>query len=192
MKPVAYNKTIESIYKEISNNETCACIYEDKLNTVANYVLRNDITNKALQKILYIIQGFSLAFDDKPIFYELPEAWVHGPVYRCLYNKFKSFGYCPIEVDVNNYNGNLLLNEIKLIDNVMKYFGCFTANKLEAISHNEMPWIKARGGLKEDENSTIEITLEDMKEYFVGVKNKYNLVNYSDIKEYAKVMVDQT
>lgn len=68
-----------------------------KCTDVAKYFLSlqgNDagdaISNMKLQKLLYYAQGFALALLDKPLFDEDFEAWAHGPVLRCIYNKYKN------------------------------------------------------------------------------------------------------
>lgn len=178
---VAYKKVrtaLDSILEssiDISNN---------KLISVTNYILKNEFSNKSLQKLLYFVQGFSLAFKEEPIFYEVPEAWIHGPVYRDIYNKYKDYGYEPIEKNLSN-NFILEFEDKILIDSVLKYFGCFTPNKLEAITHSELPWIKNRTGLSNDEPSYQKISLDDMRSYFKDIKIKYHMVNYNDIKSYA-------
>ena len=49
--------------------------------------------------LLYYIQGNYAAIYDKPLFDALCEAWVHGPVYRNVYNLFRDFKYNPIDDD---------------------------------------------------------------------------------------------
>lgn len=49
--------------------------------------------------LLYYIQGNYAAIYDKPLFDAPCEAWVHGPVYRNVYNLFRDFKYNPIDDD---------------------------------------------------------------------------------------------
>jgi hypothetical protein len=49
------------------------------------------ISHLKLQKLMYYAQGWGLVFLKAPLFDEEPEAWVNGPVYRSVYNKFKGF-----------------------------------------------------------------------------------------------------
>lgn len=49
-----------------------------------------------LQKLLYLAQGFSYAFNDKPLFDDDIEAWVHGPVVPIVYNEYKEYKYNPV------------------------------------------------------------------------------------------------
>ena len=56
-----------------------------------------DITPLALQKALYYIQGFYYAFIKEFLFEDDCEAWVHGPVYRDVYKKYKEYRFDPID-----------------------------------------------------------------------------------------------
>lgn len=185
MTPVAYKKVKSAL--DSLNEMSIDIDKKDKLYLVTDYILHYDyeFTNKAIQKLLYFIQGFSIAFNNEPIFNNLPEAWVHGPVYREIYNKYKHYGYNPIE-KTNILNPILEKQEEILIDNVIKYLGGFTANKLEEITHEELPWLKARAGLKSDENSNKEISFQDICHYYTEIKSKYCMITYKDIQSYAK------
>ena len=59
----------------------------------------HEVTPLTLQKLLYYIQGNYAAIYDKPLFDAPCEAWVHGPVYRNVYNLFRDFKYNPIDDD---------------------------------------------------------------------------------------------
>jgi uncharacterized phage-associated protein len=54
------------------------------------------ITNKKLQKLVYYSQAWSLVLNNKKLFNEPIEAWVHGPAVRSLYCRYKNFGFSPI------------------------------------------------------------------------------------------------
>ena len=43
-----------------------------------------------LQKLLYLAQGYSYAFYDRPLFKDDLEGWVHGPVVRNVYDIFNA------------------------------------------------------------------------------------------------------
>lgn len=51
-----------------------------------------------LQKLLYLAQGYSFAFYDRPLFYNEIEGWVHGPVVPDVYNIYKDYKYNPITI----------------------------------------------------------------------------------------------
>lgn len=67
-------------------------------SSLTNYLLnhnllKNQLTNLHLQKVIYLIHGFTLAINDAPIinvdFDECIEAWRLGPVIPSIYHEFK-------------------------------------------------------------------------------------------------------
>lgn len=140
-----------------------------------------------LQKLLYYVQAWSLVkLDKKPLFEDLPEAWVNGPVYRSIYNihrdlfyRDQDFKYVPKDdVSIDDvfqqcYNGLELDNSQKLIlDAVLKAYAPQTHDKLVYMTHSEAPWNEARKGLAPMERSTNPISLESMYEYYSNITRK--------------------
>ena len=125
------------------------------------------ITNKKIQKLLYYAQAWSLVFNDKKIFDDPIEAWVHGPAIPVIYFEFKKFGFGNIELAIDKGNFSTLTEEDeKLLDSVWSAYGKFDADYLEMLSHNEEPWQMARNGIAIDEYCNNEINTDLMKEYY--------------------------
>lgn len=185
--PVAYKKCKESIENIL--NDWCVDIdNEPNIESISDYIVSKiDVTPKAIQKLLYFIQGFSTVFNDKPLFNDSPQAWVHGPVYSNIYAKYKAYKYNIIDSD-ENIELNLSQSNMNLINSVLKFFGCYSGDILEKITHEETPWQQAREGMKANQPSSKEIDIEDMKKYFTKVCDKYNIINVVDIKDYAMDM----
>lgn len=181
---VAYRKSITAINNtETEGNEI------SKLESAVKYVLMeaSEITPLALQKLLYFTQGFKKAFTDNFMFEEDCEAWAHGPVYRHVYHKYKEYGYNPIEEGCLSYeNINLTDDEKELLDHIILYFGCYSGKVLENMTHREEPWRVTRRGLVDGERSEILIDKQDIEAYFKNVKEKYQMLNFTDIKDYTK------
>jgi uncharacterized phage-associated protein len=96
------------------------------------------ISNMKLQKLLYYMQGFYLAYFDKPLFDEEIEAWMYGPVVPSVYENFKSFGNAGI-----SYLDEVVTLEPKeesLFNEVYKVFGAYSAIGLMDRTHSEKPW----------------------------------------------------
>lgn len=55
--------------------------------------LRDDITNKKLQKLAYYVYAWYLTLYNQPITNLSFEAWDHGPVSRKIYNLYKGYGW---------------------------------------------------------------------------------------------------
>src|SRR5690606_15614739 len=98
---------------------------------------------------------FIAKYNDK-LFSELPEAWVHGPVYPRVYRKYKSFQYSPIEVsNINSEaeqigfleNFSLDLEEKQWINEVFLSYNKLSSEHLVFLSHSELPWKNARNGI---------------------------------------------
>ena len=119
-----------------------------------------------LQKMLYLAQGYSYAFYDRPLFKDELEGWVHGPVVRNVYNMFKDYQYNSI--DVSFEIEELDKDATDVLEYVIKNFAKYDAKYLEKISHEQMPWILSRGGLDPDERSDKTISKDSIANYFVN------------------------
>jgi len=117
---------------------------------VANYFLSlvdeesgDNITHLKLQKLVYYADAWFLALYNKSLFKENFEAWVHGPVLTSLYQKFKDYGYNPIN-SPEEYSCNLP-EEVKIhLDEIWEEYGSLSPKKLEILTHSEAPWKEAR------------------------------------------------
>lgn len=165
----------------------------EKIDDTINYLLCKceDITPLALQKLLYYVQGFYYAFMNRFIFEENCEAWVHGPVYRNVYNKYREYRFDPIECNDLSNDIILSVSEKTIIDSVIKNLSGYSGKTLEAFTHLEMPWLVTRGDLPISSNTDREIDRQLISSYFTNVKQKYNMLNPSDIGAYSKVMFEQ-
>ena len=112
------------------------------------------LTNLKLQKLLYLAQGWYLAFYNKKLFEEDVEAWVHGPVIPVVYAEFKNSGWQPIAVSVSEKDMLKFNDKIKshLID-IFDYYGDHSTYYLEKLIHESAPYKEARKNLPLDEPS---------------------------------------
>ena len=115
------------------------------------FLAKESMTPKKLQKIVYYAYAWVLTlmsenkeyvtlFDD-----DFAEAWVHGPVFPKLYQKYKKYGWNEIEkntAEVFNFGADV--NDI--LEQVWTVYGEYNGNQLESITHQEEPWIRAREG----------------------------------------------
>lgn len=191
-----YKNCKEAIKKSISNREGSfqALTNQKKIDEAVQYLLVKcvEITPLALQKLLYYSQAFSMTISEKAIFEEDCEAWVHGPVYRDIYEKYKSFGYNPIEKEFVNQKFEQLSEEEKeLLDSIVNNFGCYSGKVLEEMTHYELPWKNIRRGLGKDDSSNRVIPKDVIKGYFEEIKVKYNMLSTVDIKDYSYDMFEK-
>lgn len=170
-----------------SNSETA------KIDVVVNYLVSKceDITPLALQKLLYYVQGFYYAFVNQFVFEENCEAWVHGPVYRDIYFKYREYRFDPISVSETADDSNLTVSEKAIVDSVVKHLSCYSGKVLEAFTHTETPWLATRGDLPASASTDRKIDKKLIADYFTAVKEKNNMLNPSDIGVYSKKMFEQ-
>jgi putative zinc finger/helix-turn-helix YgiT family protein len=164
-----------------------------KLDLIIQYLLFKceDITPLALQKILYYAQGFYYAFEGLFLFNEDCEAWLHGPVYRNVYNRYSSYRFDPIE-SIEGFDESVFTTSEKaILDSVIKNFCCYSGKTLEKFTHMEKPWLITRDGLSADVHSERIISKELIGEYFIAVKEKFCMLTPGDIEEYSKAIFEQ-
>jgi uncharacterized phage-associated protein len=143
---------------------------------VASYILKvfsdrgQDISNLKLQKLVYYSQAWFLALNEKPLFDEPLEAWVHGPVAPSVFHRYKSFRWNPIPVASESVRQ--LGSEVSAhISEVIDVYGGFSATELERLTHGEAPWRDARGNLPADAPSHAVITCEAMQKFYAACLN---------------------
>lgn len=143
---------------------------------LAKYILAKlgPTNHLKLQKILYYMEAWHLAFFGKPIIDDEFEAWVHGPVSKKIWRIFKgkSVLYDDIEIgfdkkDIIKEVKKLLSPEqLEVLDEVLQVYGKETAISLERYTHSEKPWRMARKGLTMSEASDNIISKKSMEKYY--------------------------
>ena len=147
-----------------------------------------EITNLSLQKLLYYFKALGLVFYKEDILEEQCEAWVHGPVFVKIYEKYKSFGREPIRNEYQEIKFDKLLteDEINLCNYVLENFAIYNGNILREFTHRERPWIEAREGLGETERCTNIIMDSCIENYFSQININYDLKKKEGISNYIK------
>lgn len=146
---------------------------KDKVFLIADYFINKNnqekkgLTNKKLQKLLYYAQAWNLVLNNKKMFVEDIEAWVHGPAIPKVYGQFKEFGFKDIIKKINEIEFSQLPKEEKtVLDAVWEIYGKYDADYLELLTHSEEPWQEARKNSHEYEASNETISPSKMKEYY--------------------------
>lgn len=137
------------------------------INNVADYFLsKESMSHKKLQKICYYAYSWYLTLYDKHLFTDGGfEAWVHGPVNKRLYDRFKCYGWQSIPKI--NFEDDGVENEVKeFLDIIYDNFHMHTADELEAMTHAEIPWIEARNGLAKNEVGVNSIKDSVIKSFY--------------------------
>ena len=139
-------------------------------NIVADFLLcesreRGEVlTPLKLQKLMYYAQAWSVASLNSPLFDEDFQAWVHGPVLPSQYARFRGYGWKPIDQNVSLPD---LDDKIRgHLEEIVEVFGCESAVALEQMTHQEMPWLRARNGIASHEACKKTIEKEWMRDYY--------------------------
>lgn len=113
-------------------------------------ILRTDtergdiISNLKLQKLLYYMQGYHLAFFGNKFFDADLVAWTYGPVVPDVYHRFKENGAFGIVLDSTQHEHiNLSDEEEDMFSQVLAEYGKFSAIRLMEMTHQETPWKEA-------------------------------------------------
>lgn len=144
---------------------------------LSEYVLTSvgRMSHLKLQKLLYYIQALHLAYYGEPLIEDEFQAWLHGPVSRKVWDKYKSFSVLLNDLDIGMLEARkvkkqtrkiLGKDQLELIDDVLKEYGDKTDYHLERLTHSEGPWMEARKGVGISEASENTISRQKMKEYY--------------------------
>lgn len=119
---------------------------------VARYLLaRQDpsaepITNKKLQKLVYLAQGTTLAMLHRSLWDTdalgaRVTAWEQGPVVPDLWREYKAAGYRPLPVpsdlDLDPFDSAARA----VLDAILAEYGHLTAAQLTKLTHDHAPWV---------------------------------------------------
>ena len=127
---------------------------------IANYIRQTKPTygKMHVMKLVYYVQGWSLAWTGKPIFDETLEAWEHGPVAPSVHR-----GWTIVKPQEEVH---LPPNDKAITDAVFAFYGRCSGATLREMTHREDPWIAARGSLKEGDWGNDPILTRDIRNYF--------------------------
>lgn len=137
------------------------------VHDVAAYILEKQpsMSTWKLQKLVYYSQAWHLVWEERPLFAERIEAWANGPVAPDLYAKHRG------KFEVSGWNrwgkaSNVRAGEAKTIDIILNTYGNLTGRQLSHITHNESPWLDARGDIGPTVRSNAEIPRDSMQAFY--------------------------
>ncbi|MGI8314938.1 Panacea domain-containing protein [Halobacillus mangrovi] len=142
-----------------------------QVTDVANMLLSiSPMTHKKLQKLSYYTYAWYYTLFGEEPFEENFQAWVHGPVSPELYRKYKEHGWQEIhqsEIDPQLIEENPAL--WNFVNFVYESYGHLNADELEFLTHQEAPWLEARGELDELEPCETVINRTTIRNYYQTV-----------------------
>ena len=134
---------------------------------IADYLLATakldygmDLDRLQLNKLCYLVNGFTLRERDDPAFYNDVEAWKYGPVIPEVYKMYKAYADGPIthldmcrtSLDDHDKVSNRWKNLVQIIGDgvasiasgVLEAYGRYDGGALVDMTHrSETPWNKA-------------------------------------------------
>lgn len=135
------------------------------------FLHKRAMPQKKLQKLCYYAVAWCYALCNADLVYDTTfEAWVHGPASQELYNIYKDRAWeqlapikelPPIDETITD-----------LLESVWETYGNLSGNALEALTHTELPWQKARAGLGSTEPSRNVIDKKDMRDYYLSIYDR--------------------
>jgi uncharacterized phage-associated protein len=130
----------------------------------------DQITHLKLQKLLYYAEAWSQTLRDEELYKEEIQAWAHGPVVPEVFHEFKQYGWNPLPVPSEQKIPEID-NDVKdVLEQVFDVYADLPAKTLEDMTHQDDPWIKARGGISPEERCDTVMPKEALKKFF---KEKY-------------------
>lgn len=150
----------------------------NNIHDIADYLIdklsyggKTDLTMLKLQKLLYYAQAWYLVNNNNRLFDGPFQAWVHGPVNRDVFDRFKDTHYLytvakPCDKQATYKTENISEEDRRYLDDFLEVYGSSTGTDLERQSHFERPWLEARGNIGPLDACTNEINEEIMREFY--------------------------
>lgn len=143
---------------------------------LANYILamNGPMNHLKLQKLIYYVEAYHLAYFDQSLINDEFEAWLHGPVSRKIWGYYKNIAniYDIISANGNieyikkNFEDKLTDDQRDLVLDVLREYGGESAYNLECMTHKEEPWLEARTGYSFDSKCEVVIKKITMQNYY--------------------------
>jgi len=122
------------------------------------------VTAMQLEKLVYYCQCWHLARQRNPLFDEQIEAWRQGPVVPALYAQHRR--RYKIDTWPRGRGSALEADEMASVEWVIGKYGHFSPVELSRMTHNELPWLAARGTLPESVASSNPIETSIIRLYY--------------------------
>ncbi|WP_377160619.1 Panacea domain-containing protein [Roseateles sp. UC29_93] len=124
-----------------------------------------------LHKLLYYVQGWHLVMHERPLFPERFQAWIHGPISKPLFDRFAFDRSLYAMVERRDIREGFTFDALSPmerdhVDRILDEYAIYPTFQLMRMSREELPWLKARGGIPLDERSERELEESVMRDFF--------------------------
>ena len=147
-----------------------------KSEELANYILATTgpMNHLKLQKLIYYVEAYHLAYFEQSLIEDEFEAWLHGPVSRKIWDCYRNIANIYDDVSVMGdkketiklFEQKIKNDQKELICDVLKEYGKESAYGLECMTHAEEPWQEARKGYAPDAKCEKKISKTLMQKYY--------------------------
>jgi len=137
-----------------------------------DFVDPKNLTHLKLQKLLYLAQGWYLAYTGKQLFSDRIFAWKFGPVIKDIYHIYKHRGNSELKMSYQNFSEpNYISLEVKqFLNKIWDSYAKFDAIVLSELTHIKgSPWsetIRENAGSLDNLENDVEIPLNRIQMYF--------------------------
>lgn len=125
-----------------------------------------EVSAMKLQKLMYYAQAWNLVWEEEPLFTNDFQAWANGPVLPTLYARHRGMFKVDASLFPDADSGNLTESERGNLEKVLAFYGDKTAQWLSNLTHQENPWLDARGDLPAGALSEVVIPQAAIHEYY--------------------------
>lgn len=132
------------------------------------------ITHLKLQKLVFYADAWSLALKGRELVCEPFQAWAHGPVAPSLWTQLSGNGWRALASDVVTSNAEFDDDALEVLQQVQDAYGPLQAKALETMTHQEDPWLEARGPLPLEASSNACISKDTTARFYQELYESVN------------------
>ncbi len=132
-----------------------------------------------LHKLLYFAQRESLVRHDQPLFAEEFEGWKYGPVCVSVRRQYHSRQF-EDEKKYTDIAQKLSAESRDIIHSVLKVYGEKESWSLSDITHGEYSWKQSRTGIRDGENGSNRMLLDDIRIDAARIRERRNRLKKAD------------
>jgi uncharacterized phage-associated protein len=125
-----------------------------------------EISAMKLQKLMFYCAAWNLVWEESCLFDEDFQAWANGPVLPDLYARHKGHFKVSSAFFADGNPDKLTPGQKENVSRVLEFYGEKSAQWLSDLTHQEDPWLNARGDTPTGAASTAIITKAAMHEYY--------------------------
>lgn len=140
---------------------------------ITDYILSKIFcTPQKLNKLIFLINGYYLAFYDKPLIKETSQAWKYGTIIESTYHKYRKVGNN--EIPKEKFCKKLIdKKDRKFIDLVLNTYKNLSGVQLSTLTHSKnSPWEITWNKVIKGEVENLNISEGLIKNYYKNIINE--------------------